>query len=353
MALLTHSRLKTARQCLRLHRYKYLDLYRPAEDAAALAFGSLLHVGLEAWWLAAKSGVPRELWLGVAVHAVKSVADVDPYDMARAVVLLAGYHVRWSEDAALYEVLGVEEQFEFPLVNPETGGQSPLWRVAGKLDVRVRRLSDGAHGIIEHKTSSMDVGPGSSYVAQLRLDGQVSTYFDGATSLSGEPTAFCLYDVLGKPAQKPLKATPLESRKFKANGELYAAQRLEDETPADYQARVAEAVSENPDKYFQRTEVVRLESELDEARSEIWQQAAQLRENANANRHPRNPDSCNAYGRLCPFFAVCCGEASLENEALFTRLESPHPELAGHPTNSVERGDVNATSQAAPANPAT
>lgn len=332
-ALLTHSRLKSARECARLHLFKYVLGYRPNEDAAELAFGTLIHLGLEAWWYAVKNGIPVDRWLALAVLAMRE-AQPDPFDLVRAEVLLAGYHTRWAADAADFEVLGVEEQFEFPLVNPETGGRSTVWRVAGKLDVRVRRKSDNTHGIIEHKTSSEDVSPGSTYFARLRMDGQISIYFDGAASLGPAPQ-WCLYDVIGKPGQRPLKATPDESRKFKANGTLYANQRANDETPAEYQQRIAEVVSENPDKFFVRGDVVRLESELSESRAEVWQQAAILRENANAERHPRNPDSCTRGQRICPFFAVCCGEASLEDARLFTRLENPHPELAGHPTNAA------------------
>ncbi len=332
--LLTHSRLKTARQCARLHLFKYVLGYQPVEDGAAVAFGALAHVGLEAWWRAAKDGVDKALWLGVAVFAVRAREGVDPFALALVEVLLAGYHQRWKDDADEYEVLGVEEQFDIALVNPATGGTSPVWRLAGKLDVRARRKSDGKTGIIEHKTSSEDIGPGSSYFARLALDGQISIYWDGGSSL-GDPVEWCLYDVLGKPALRPYKATPEASRKFKANGELYANQRLEDETPADYQVRVAEAVGADPERYFRRGDVVRLEAELQEARAETWAQAGTLRENANADRHARNPDACAAYGRMCPFFGVCTGSDSLTNERLFVRLETAHPELAGYPTSEA------------------
>lgn len=329
--ILTHSRLQAARRCARLHRYKYLDGYRPVEDGAALAFGTLAHVGLEAWWLAVQRGDPKEAWAARAVEVVRA-RGADPFVLATVEVLLVGYHARWSDAADEYEVLGVEEQFEIPLVNPATGAASPLWRLAGKLDVRARRRSDGATGIIEHKTSSARIEPGSNYFARLALDGQVSVYWDGASSL-GEPVRWCLYDVLGKPTIRPHKATPLESQKRKANGELYANQRAEDETPAEYQLRLAEAVGAEPERYFVRGDVVRLEDELQEARAETWAQAGTLRENANSGRHARNPDACDAYGRLCQFFGVCSGSDSLDNERLFVRLATAHPELAGNPTS--------------------
>jgi hypothetical protein len=37
--------------------------------------------------------------------------------------------------------------------------------------------------VVEHKTSSEDVTPGSFYWSRLRMDGQVSVYFDGARAL--------------------------------------------------------------------------------------------------------------------------------------------------------------------------
>ncbi len=333
--LLTNSRLKCARQCARLHFFKYLLGYRPTEDKAELAFGNLMHKGLEAWWLAVKAGLPEAQWFENAIAALLAVADIDPFDMAKAQVLMKGYHCAWAGDAPLYEVLGVEERFEFALVNPATGGTSHSWKVAGKLDVRVRRRSDGTSGFIEHKTSAEDVSLGSPYWQVLRMDSQVSTYFDGASAL-GDRAEWCLYDVIGKPGQRPLKATPVEARKYtKKDNTLYAGQRLEDETPDEYGLRCLAAMDEAPGKFFTRGEVVRLESELDEARAEIWQQAASLRENVNEGRHPRNSDSCRRGNSLCPFFAVCTKQADLDDLRLFIRTDDVHPELAGIPTRAA------------------
>lgn len=339
-ALLTNSRLKCFRKCIRLHQLKYEMGYRPVSDPEELDFGSAVHAALEAWWLAVKAGLPPDEWYALAIAALRAfkARSFDAFACARAEAMISGYHAKWAQDAGQFEVLGVEEAFEYALVNPATGGRSPMWSVAGKLDVRVKRRSDGAHGFIDHKTSGEDIGPGSTYWARLKMDTQVSTYFDGGVSL-GHDFSFCLYDVLRKPGQRPLKATPLENRKLKKDGTPYANVRLEDETPEEYQARCMEAILATADdgaaKYYQRGEVPRLEAELDAARWELWQQAAQLREANGNNRHPRNPDACTAMGQTCPFFAVCCGEASLENPALFFRTDNVHPELAGHPTSGA------------------
>lgn len=159
------------------------------------------------------------------------------------------------------------------------------------------------------------------------MDSQVSIYFDGA-KLLGHDVRGCIYDVLAKPAQRPLKATPVEARKYKANGELYANQRAEDETPEAYCARIVDTVTSKPEEFFVRIEVPRLDSELDDARRDLWQQAQRIREDERLGRAPRNVDACNLYGRVCPFFDCCSGAASLDDERLFRRVSSVHPELA-------------------------
>lgn len=317
MELLTISRIKAARACQRLHLLSYVQGYRPAVDAETLRFGALVHRGLEAWWRAA--GDAR---LDAALGALEG--ESDPYDLARAQVMLLGYHARWA--AEVIEVIGVEVEFRAPLINPATGYPSKTYEIGGKIDA-VAQLADGRIVTVEHKTSSEDITPGSDYWRRLRIDGQVSLYFDGARAL-GHHAEACLYDVLGKPGYRPLKATPLEARKFTKDGRLYAAQRDHDETPQEYRVRLAEAVAAEPAAYYARGEVVRLEADLEDARYDVWQTASQIREARNAGHAPRNPGACQSYGRTCAFFAVCCREASLDDPRQFRKLTVMHEELA-------------------------
>ncbi|HEX5659817.1 MAG TPA: hypothetical protein VFX59_21630, partial [Polyangiales bacterium] len=52
-----------------------------------------------------------------------------------------------------------------------------------------------------------------------------------------------------------------------------------------------------------------------------------IREAELANAHPRNPDSCQRFGRTCGYFDVCTGVASLDDPSRFTRVDNVHPEL--------------------------
>lgn len=326
--LMTESRMRAARACQRLHHLQYDLGYRPVTEEDVLRFGTLVHRGLETWWIAKKDGSEP---LAAALAAIQGEAD--PYDLVRAEALLTAYHLRWVDEP--YEVIAVEAQFETSLVNPATGAASKTWRLGGKIDVILRDLRDGRTLIMEHKTSSEDISPGSAYWARLRMDGQVSTYFRGAEAL-GHQVAGCVYDVLGKPALRPYKATALEDRKYKKDGTLYANQRTEDEAPEEFRVRLMEAIAAEPNRYLARGEVVRLESELQEALFDTWQLGVQLRDAKAAERYPRNPDACVRYGRTCPFFDVCSGAASLEDASRFRRLEQVHPELSPQQPGEVQ-----------------
>ena len=309
--LLTQSRLASARSCQRLHHYKYALGYRPVRDSDALRLGSLVHRGLEAWWLA------TERRLDAAVAAVVA-SPSDPYEQVKALAMLTGYDARWQNEP--YEVIAVEQEFRADLVNPATGRPSQNWQLAGKIDALVRDTRDGRLLIVEHKTSSADVTPGSEYWRRLRLDGQISMYFVGARSL-GYDVAGCIYDVLSKPGQRPLQVN---------------SKRAQPETPEEYTARLLTAIGEAPDKYYARGEVVRLDGESDEAVADMWQLAQQLRESQLAERAPKNPDACVSWGSTCPFFAACCGEASLDDKTLFFKVDNIHSELSGGVQNATQ-----------------
>lgn len=254
-----------------------------------------------------------------------NLQEVDAFDRARAEVMLTGYHMRWAEEAL--EVLHVEAEYRSPLINPATGAASRTWTLGGKIDVLAQELFGARRKLlIEHKTSSEDVTPGSEYMRRLRMDPQVSQYYDGAAELGVEVEA-CLYDVLVKPRHRPYQATPEEARKYTQAGKLYANQRERDETAEEFRVRLAGAVAEEPNDYFARAEVVRLNGELDEFRYDTWGTAREIRECELSNRWPRNPDACSRYGRTCEFFDVCTGEASILDDARF-RVDVSNPELS-------------------------
>jgi hypothetical protein len=331
LQLLTTSSAKKFSRCNREYKLSVVDGYAPVATAAALRFGTLIHLGLESWW---KSVTPEER-LPAALAAVQPAIGetADPFDLVRVEELLIGYDARWGAEPLT--ALAVEVEFRAPLLNPETGKPSRTFQRAGKCDGIVQQ-PDGRVQIIEHKTSSEDITPGGNYWRRLQIDSQISNYYAGARALGYDVTG-CLYDVLGKPTIKPYKATPEADRKFTKAGALYANQRETDETPDEFRARLREKIAADPMHFFQRGEVVRLEDEEVEAAFDVWQIGKALLEAQNANRWPRNADACVRFGQTCSFFDVCTRTASLDDPSLFQR-KAAHSELTV--SLSLSSGDV-------------
>lgn len=334
LRVLTNSEMRTRRRCAREHHLAYELGYRPIEDVEHLRFGSLVHGGLEPWWLG--HGLEAALAF-IEQHAA------DEWEAAKARVMMRGYDARWRDETPFADVVAVEREVYAPLVNPETGAASRTFMLGMKLDVLLGRM------FVEHKTTSSEIGPGSAYWKRLQMDTQVSTYYQGAKSL-GHEVEGCLYDVLRKPALRPSQV-PLvdedgvkivldqggqrvrtkDGKKWRqtSDTELGYVLQTRPETVEEYEARLTEDVAANPDKYFQRGTVVRLEHEEREAQLDAWQLAREIREAELANAHPRNPDGCERFGRTCGFFDVCCGVASLDDTSRFTRVDNVHSELTG------------------------
>jgi hypothetical protein len=325
--LLTASACKAWRACPRLYRLTYEDGYRPAQLPDALALGTLGHRGLEAWWRAARVA-PNEPDAWWAAAEAELEVEQEPYQRARALSLMWGYHARWQgltwQEQQL-RVLDIEVEFSGPLFNPATSAASKTWARAGKIDALVE--VGGNAWVVEHKTTSEEIAPGADYWQRLVLDAQVSTYLAGARLLGHEPAGI-IYDVIRKPGLVPLRATPEDKRRFTKAGRLDARQRTEDEDPEAFYARLTSTIGLDLDAYFARAAVVRTLDEERAAAEDQWQTGVQIRDARRAGAWPRNPDACLRFGRRCDFFGVCSGVESLDDPTRFRRAETPHEELS-------------------------
>ena len=313
MKTLTHSRLSAFRTCPRQHWMHYELGLRPERDSFAMRTGSAFHLALDT---RAKGG---------DIEAAMEQALDDPYDLALVAAMLQGHAERYQSRPPL-EVMDSELRFDLKLRNPATGAASRIWRIAGVID-RIVRLADGRAALMEYKTTSRDFSPGADYWLRLHMDQQLSIYVLAARELGFEIDTI-LYDVTRRPALRPKLATPKENRKYKANGDLYANQRAEDETPEAFACRVAEDIQARPDHYFARIEIARLDQDLDDCAAELWQQQKALRAAQRAGYWYRNPGACFSPWP-CPYLPIC-QQRDLEQITPngFVRVEGVHPELA-------------------------
>ena len=158
--------------------------------------------------------------------------------------------------------------------------------------------------IIEHKTTSSDITPGSNYWREVsKTNPQASMYalpFPGST---------ISWDAVRKPTLRQLEAN---------------SRRKEPETDEAYEARVLADMAERPGFYFQRATIVRLQHEHKAFRDDLIDQALQV-DNSRSYPHPRNPNACHSFGRECDFFGVCWEGDSLDGPK-FVRREKNHTE---------------------------
>jgi len=333
--ILTHSRLATFRTCPRKAYLAYDLGIRPEVEAEVLRVGSAFARAVEA---DAK---------GLDVCERIDAGLSDEYERALVAAMFHGHKQRWQHEPV--EHVAAELLFDLPLTNPATGGVTPIWRRAGKID-RIVRLADGRLALMEYKTTSRDFAPDADYWLALRMDMQLSIYLIAARDL-GYDVSTILYDVTRRPAQRPSQVPILDESgmkivldgagervrtktgKWRETGDKEQGYVLQTrtETPAEFAARVASVIAADPDYHFARIEVARLDDDLEQAKEEIWQQQLSYRA-AQIARKPgafyRNPNAC--FGHYpCEYLAIC-QHRDLEHHtpAGFCRVDDVHPELA-------------------------
>lgn len=169
----SNSEIQTWKQC---HRKWYLNYYRrfqPKESKVSgpLALGTRIHASLEAFYNGEDLiKTYTELLEKDKVLALAEYQDVDKVlsegEMGR--IMLEGFII-WAEENALdsaYEIISNEETLEYPMLDGRV-------LLRGKIDMRIRRKSDGARLIRDWKTVGQTF---TQYAATLHLNEQVKTY---------------------------------------------------------------------------------------------------------------------------------------------------------------------------------
>jgi len=348
---LTNSMRSSWNACHRKYKFSYVDMYKRARTSDALTFGTAFHSMMEVYWLKAINE-PNKSDIRIAddIIAIVEKYEIDNDNAFTAKTLLAlfdGYVAKYlDDDRNRFACVSVEQYFKTDLLNPETNGKSKTFSLAGKIDGIIADKSTGEILILEHKTTSEDIDPTSNYWMKLPIDGQVSGYYLGAKSL-GYIAEACLYDVIRKPTIRPSNSVPVldenglkvvvdadGNRVFKKDGTprqsedtkngFYMQKR--EETADEWFERLSADIASNPDKYFQRMDIARSETDLQDYVFDMWSLSKELIEAENTGHFSRNPNNCSNYGG-CEFFDVCTGCASLDDEILFVKKEKTNEEL--------------------------
>jgi len=328
------SEIKCHNTCPMKRAYQYVMLRKPIENAAALNIGTAFHAGMNAWWsveLRDNNGEPKnkdellESALYSASKKLKSTEGMNEYDLASIRAMLLLYHSRWKDQ--LLVPLAVEQRYKRTIANPYSGRKLRNYVQVGSIDVVAFDPEENETVLVEHKSTSFDISPGEPYWKRLLLNSQVSNYFEGAIAL-GYRTKRYIYDVIRKPTIRPLKATPEEDRKFvKATGKLYANQRDKDETPDEYFDRILESYSKSPASFAGRQIITLSDQRQRDAQGDLVLTLKAINEYDSLGHWPRNDEGCNQWNKMCQFFGVCTGEASIDDFTMFVSKSAKHEEL--------------------------
>ncbi len=327
--LLTPSRVKSYSACPRRHYYSYTLGVRSSGGAPAARFGTAAHAAIEAYWRERAADAPMledadghpVLWPSVESALADWFDAIGEEAFVRLRALIELYCASWNSRAV--EVLAIEQKFQLPLLHPRSRKPHPYYSLGGKLDLLLR-LEDGRVALIDHKTTSSDPGAGSDYRRRLLLDPQPTIYLAGCEVI-GHPADLVLYDVLVKPGEKRLLATPPEKRTYTKDGKLHAKQREADESMDDFEARVRASVFGSPADYLVSFEVPKPSTELAAMQANLWAIASEMLRVEELGFARQNAGACFDYGG-CEYLAVCTREASIDDPRLYVRV-GPSPEL--------------------------
>jgi hypothetical protein len=170
--------------------------------------------------------------------------------------------------------------------------------------------------------------------------------------LNGVKIDGAMWDVMRKPsiAPKQIKGKA-ELANIIANGR-YMNTRLSQETLVWLQTNACENLEmyearllhdctvEKPQHYFQRRSIPRLDSEILDYASELWDAGQLILEARRNDRWQKHPGSCMAYGTPCKYLGICSGTDNHES-ARWQPKENTHAELGdGFDKNTITYSSV-------------
>ena len=285
-----------------------------------------------------------------AVSPVEKNEATDPYIYAKAAAVVYAYEQHYLPWLSSIDVLSVETEFAFDLLNPNSSGKSQTFQDAGKIDAIIRER--GQKIVVEHKTASDSVEPDSDYWLRLTMDTQVSKYYL-ATEIKGEPVTSVLYDVIHTPGQRPSKVPILDENGLKqfvdAEGNRATNKNgtprqspgegltlvSRPETPEEYRQRIYDDIQSRPHHYFARREVARTDAETLEYMQDAWSVSQQILYWRRESLWPRNPNACAGYGG-CEFFALCAHRAEVDGIRYRAKIGPVHSELSPEVQNGKQ-----------------
>ena len=268
---------------------------------------------------------------------------VEEWETERITLLytLVGYRWWYEQQDEGYEVESLEQSFDIPLLSPLSGAKLKA-RLRGKID---KVFAAGSNRFVhDYKSTSKSIDPDSTFWAHLTLDTQTRLYTYAAKQL-GLGMCGVLYDAWHKPGIKPKKLSQADSKKFVATGE-YCGEEFEvhregpdegavgddfwyintklaviepgakpgtfaiRETPEMFGARLLQDITQRPEFYFARKEIVHQSNDIEAFQWELFNIYHSIRQMKLRKQWWRNEAACEATYK-CAYLDFCYNHINL------------------------------------------
>lgn len=296
---------------LRCPRYWYLryvlGVSAVGEPPRAPAFGTAFHEALSELWTTHGSDQVR-LRAALTVWAA-SATGLTWEDNLIGQQLLVGYCVRYNDAGLKAVTLPISERkLELPLYDPE-GNADPRLVFVAVMD-KVCYDPDGNTVLIDHKTTTSDL-QAEAFWGRFSRSSQITGYMLAADMCGRRPSSFII-DAIKAPNLRQRMATPPEKQEFYVRdskhgsiGDPKPGTRLEDESRAEFAARVADDIAGNPDKYYGRQVYTKTDLELKAAADDLWYVGQMMLHTVAVGAAPRNEDGCHKFNSVCEYIPAC------------------------------------------------
>jgi hypothetical protein len=313
----TTSMVKCFKQCRKKYQFEYIEQIKPIQTPAALKRGTLYHLGLEMLLAGAKlEDIKAALIQREMANSEEYGLEFDPIPAGLAYLMVEAFYRESGYTS--WKIHAIEKKFEV-----STGYAK---RLVGKIDALVEK--DGNYFLIEHKSTTRWDGDGAEYLHNLLWDEQPTNYLYAIRRMQEDGTISCpeikgvFYVITEVPRIKKYEATPMEKRRYKRDGSLYANQHEFDETPEEYLERCAAWYADAPrvHTHFE----YRTAKEIEEQIADLNLTFCDIVEAEKNGTFYRNPANCSIIE--CPYRPKCL-ENNPDTDVLFVRKTTRNEEL--------------------------
>tara|TARA_B100000809_G_scaffold251621_1_gene285311 strand:+ start:2347 stop:3309 length:963 start_codon:yes stop_codon:yes gene_type:complete len=290
---LTYSQVCDFRNCRRLWYWRNVEAIEPRAISQPLHFGGIVHWGLEQWF---NGMAAAEIFDKVQARFEAEEERISlfgrSYDLY-VIAALEGYFRKYPRKYDPWEVVSVEQEWESPLVNPDSGRSARKLHLGGKLDLLVKH--EGEYWLVEHKTVSK-ISASAYRRDRLWSNFQAAWYIEHASRALGIEIVGVIFDIIQKSdlrrrGMNPTGKTKLEPR------DAFLARLLEDHAK---------------EERYERTHITYNPSRILQMNREVWALKNQMLEAAQAGdpAYYQNPDFCFKYNGACRFYKLCSSDFS-------------------------------------------